>query len=93
MFITSTVLTINSFVYSQFNRSIENMSQSSVYSQRQIKWQPKPLITYDCQICVTTNTDQLLELPCGHNVNRKIPRKKIGKTNLFLNSYVYHVYI
>jgi biotin synthase-related radical SAM superfamily protein len=67
------------------------MSQSSVHSQRQIKWQSKPLITYDCLICVTTNTDQLLELPCGHNVNKKILRKK--KANLFLNSYVYHVYI
>jgi hypothetical protein len=46
------------------------MSQSSIYSQRNTKWQSKPLITYDCPICVTTNTHQLLELPCGHNVKK-----------------------
>jgi hypothetical protein len=46
------------------------MSQSSICSQRNTKWQTKPLITYDCQICVTTNTRQLLELPCGHNVKK-----------------------
>ncbi|CAF1271313.1 unnamed protein product [Rotaria sordida] len=44
------------------------MSQSSTYNQRTSKWQKKPLITYDCPICVTTNTRQLLELPCGHNL-------------------------
>jgi hypothetical protein len=52
------------------------MSQSSIRSQNNIKWQAKSLITYDCPICVTTNTRQLLELPCGHNVNEKILKKK-----------------
>jgi hypothetical protein len=46
------------------------MSQSSIHSQRNIKWRVEPLITYDCPICVTTNTLELLQLPCGHNVNK-----------------------
>lgn len=45
------------------------MSQSSTSSQRRPKWHNKPSITYDCPICVTSNTDQLIELPCGHNVS------------------------
>ncbi len=53
------------------------MSQSSVYSQRNIKRQSKPLITYDCPICVTTDTHQLLELPCGHNVKKYFFEKKL----------------
>ncbi len=70
------------------------MSQSSTYSQRYTKWQPKPLITYDCLICLTTNTNQLLELPCGHNVNEKISKKKTKVEFIFfVNSYVYHVCI
>ncbi|CAF4245828.1 unnamed protein product [Rotaria socialis] len=44
------------------------MSQSLTYSQRNTKWQKKSLITYDCSICLSTNTHQLLELPCGHNL-------------------------
>ncbi|CAF1304763.1 unnamed protein product [Rotaria magnacalcarata] len=44
------------------------MSQSLTYSQRNTKWQKKSLITYDCSICLTPNTHQLLELPCGHNL-------------------------
>lgn len=44
---------------------------SQIFSQRNIKWQKEELITYDCSICVTTNTQQLIELPCGHNVTKK----------------------
>lgn len=42
------------------------MSQSSTSSQYRIKWEKQT--TFDCEICLATNTRQLLELPCGHNV-------------------------
>jgi len=54
------------------------MSQTSVRGS----WKSQTPITYDCLICLTTNTKQLLQLPCGHNVNKK--RKK-PKTFLCLN--------
>ncbi|CAF1148837.1 unnamed protein product [Adineta steineri] len=44
------------------------MSQTSIRSQRNMKWEGKPLLTYDCSICLTINTSQLLELPCHHNI-------------------------
>jgi len=47
--------------------SIEIMSQTSVRGS----WKSQTPITYDCRICLTTNTKQLLQLPCGHNVNKK----------------------
>ncbi len=69
------------------------MSQTSIHSQRNTKWQTKPLITYDCPICMTINTSQLLELPCGHNVNKSFLKKNFSKTSsVFFNSYVYHVF-
>ncbi|UJR26220.1 hypothetical protein I4U23_007563 [Adineta vaga] len=44
------------------------MSQSSIRNQRKTKWEAKPLLTYDCSICMTINTSELLQLPCGHNL-------------------------
>ncbi|CAF4713750.1 unnamed protein product [Rotaria sp. Silwood2] len=44
------------------------MFQSSIHSQCNTKWQSKTLITYDCPICMITNTHQFLELPYGHNL-------------------------
>ncbi|CAF0978575.1 unnamed protein product [Adineta ricciae] len=32
------------------------------------KWENKSLMAYDCSICMTDNTNELLELPCGHNL-------------------------
>ena len=64
------------------------MSQSSTHSQRYTKWQSKPLITYDCPICFTTNTNQLLELPCGHNVNERIVEENRILFSLFVGIVV-----
>ncbi|CAF0814839.1 unnamed protein product [Adineta ricciae] len=44
------------------------MSQSSIRSQGKAKWENKSLMAYDCSICMTDNTNELLELPCGHNL-------------------------
>ena len=44
------------------------MSQRSIRSQQKSSQQPAAEGTYDCPICMTTKTRQLVQLPCNHNV-------------------------
>ena len=75
---------------------IEIMSQRSILSQRKSSQQSAKETTYDCPICMTTKTRQLLQLPCDHNVCSIMLKEEffslISEHVRFCSSYVYHVF-
>lgn len=75
---------------------MEIMSQRFILSQRKSSQQSAKETTYDCPICMTTKTRQLLQLPCDHNVCSIMLKEEsfrlISEHVRLSSSYVYHVF-